>query len=167
MNTDAQPIADELRERLLGPVLEAVTTALREVAMTEATEGTSYRTAPHQLRGELIAYLELSSSAQRCLALGFSRDTAASLARRVLAETMSNPDAPLIDDCLGELANVSAGQAKALLHGTPWQFTFGTPRVTTDTELPIKDVNECLVARLDSDVGEIVVQLLMTKSQPR
>lgn len=158
---NAEPIADETREQILAAFLAAVETALREVAMTEGVVHATYRVAAPRHRGELVAMLELSSAAQTCLAVELSGTTAAALAQRVLADTFPNPDAALIRDCLGELINVSAGQAKALLHGTPWQFTFGTPRVDSGAESPIVSPQEGLVGVMATDVGEVIVQVFL------
>jgi CheY-specific phosphatase CheX len=164
---DAQPIAEELREQILAPVLVAVETALREVAMTEMAVCATYRLSTRRLRGERVALLKLSSAALACLALGQSGATAAALARRILVDTAPNPDAELIGDCLGELVNVAGGQAKALLHGTPWQFTSGTPQLSSEGDLPVAGANECLVALLATDVGEVIVQLFLTDPWPK
>ena len=161
---DAQPIAENVREQILAPVIEAVATALREVAMTEVEVRATYRLPKRRLQCKLVAALELSSSALTCLTLGFSDAGAASLARRVLGEAVPNLDAGLIGDCIGELINVAGGQAKALLHGTPWHFTFGTPRLGAGPELPFSGSQECLEALLATDVGEVVLQLFLRDS---
>lgn len=159
---ESWPIAEETREQVLAPVLASVETALREVALTEVAACATYRQATCQLRGEVVALLKLASAPQTCLALGFSNATAAALARRILTGTVSDPDGELIRDCLGELVNVAAGQAKALLHGTPWQFTFGTPQLASGVELPDAGPQDCLSAILATDVGEVIVQLFLS-----
>src|SRR5260370_11522250 len=132
MPPDAQPIAAQVREQILAPFLVAVETALREVALTEGAERDAYQVKSRRLYGDVVALLELSSGAEGCLALGVSAPTAAALARRVLTETRGHVDEAVIRDCIGEIANVAARQAKALLHCTPDQVTFGTPNNATD-----------------------------------
>jgi CheY-specific phosphatase CheX len=161
MPFDAQPIAADLHEQLLAPFVVGVETALREVAQTEPAVRHDYRVQSRRCGGDLVAMLDLSSASTRCLALGVASATAAALAQRVLSETLPNPDEALIRDCLGEIANVAAGQAKALLHGTHHAFTFGTPRITPAAELPSGGLEECLVAVLATDVGDVLVQLLL------
>jgi CheY-specific phosphatase CheX len=161
MPPDAQPIAADLHEQLLGQFVVAVETALRELAGTDAAERLAYHLRSRRCRGAVVALIDLSSAAAGSLALGFAEETAAALARRVLSETLPNPDDALIRDCLGEITNVTAGQAKALLHGTPYAFTFGTPRITSAAELPTGGKEECLVAVMATDVGEFVLQLFI------
>jgi chemotaxis protein CheX len=159
---DALPIADDQHEQLLAPILAAVETALREVALSDSVVRATYRIQARRLQGDVVAMLELSSGAAKCLTLGVSLSTATALARRVLSETLANADDALICDCLGEIANVAAGQAKALLHGTPYHFTFGTPHATAAGMLPATETQECFVAVMATDVGDVVVQLFLT-----
>jgi chemotaxis protein CheX len=163
MPPDAQPIAAEVRELLLAPFVTAVETVLRELAMTESAERCAYqvRSHAHHRGADLVAMLDLSAATVGGLALGFAAGTAMALARRMLSETMPNPDDGLIRDCIGEIANVTAGQAKALLHGTQHAFTFGTPRITSTAELPADGSEAALVAVLATDVGPVVLQLFV------
>jgi CheY-specific phosphatase CheX len=161
MPADAQPIDAEVRARILTPFLVAVETALREVALTDSSVRAACQIPSPRLHGEVVATLELSSGAEGCLALGVSNLTAAALARRVLSETRAHIDDALICDCLGEIANVTAGQAKALLHGTPYQFTFGTPHTAAAARPPAGDIAGCLMAVMATDVGDVVVQLFL------
>jgi CheY-specific phosphatase CheX len=158
---DAQPIADRVREQILAPVLTAVETALREVAMTEVSLRAAYRLPKSRQQGELVASLELSASPLTCLSLGLGNATASALAQRVLTGTLPNPDFALTMDCLAELVNVTGGQAKALFHGTPWQFTFGTPQRVWGGDFSMPDPHGCLVALLATDVGEVILQLFL------
>ena len=136
---------------------------VREVARTDSAVRVAYQVRSRRFRGELVAMLDLSSSTEGCLAVGVGTATAAALAQRVLSETLANPDDALIRDCLGEIANVAAGQAKALLHGTPYQFSFSTPCFATEAEQVPRGMEESLVAVMATDVGEVVVQLLLMR----
>jgi CheY-specific phosphatase CheX len=161
MPPDARPIAARLKEQLLDPFVVAVETALREVARTDAAVSLTYQVRSRRHGDEVVAMLDLASATVGRLALGVAATTAAVLAQRMLSETMPNPDDELIRDCLGEIANVTAGQAKALLHGTPYAFTFGTPTITSAAELPTSGDAESLVAVMATDVGEVVVELFV------
>jgi CheY-specific phosphatase CheX len=159
MPPDAQPIPDDLRAQLLAPFVEGVTTALREGANTEACERMAYRARLGRAK-DMVASLEISAAMARRLALGVDAATATTLAHRMLNETLANPDDALIRDCLGELANVAAGQAKALLHGTPHAFAFGTPQITTG-DLSSDGIEDCLIAVLSTDAGDVAVELFV------
>jgi CheY-specific phosphatase CheX len=164
---DARPVPAGLHEQLLAPFVEAVETALRDVAGTEAALSTSYHAPSHRPCGDLVVVLDLCAATAEGLALGVGTATAAALARRVLSDVVPDPDDALIRDCLGEIANVAAGQAKALLHGTPHAFTFGTPRTLPPEELHAAGGKATLVAVLATDVGEVVVQLSLQREPQR
>jgi CheY-specific phosphatase CheX len=160
MPSDAQPIDPELEEQLRGPFVAAVQTALLELAQTEAAMVMAYQVYSRRWHGELIAALDLVGGTATCFALGFSLETAAALARRMLSETLPNPDDALIRDCVGEIANVAAGQAKALLHGTPSALSFGIPRIAIGGKSPGGD-QQCLIAVMATDVGEVAIHVFV------
>jgi CheY-specific phosphatase CheX len=64
--------------------------------------------------------------------LCFPTDAAAALAMRVLAGAIDGPPDAMVRDCLGEVANVAAGQAKTMLVGTPSHFDLSPPTVTDE-----------------------------------
>src|SRR4051812_12669340 len=79
-------------------------------------------------RADVAAEIMLAcAGGQGRLVLSFPGRTAATLARRILAEAAVDADAMMVQDCMGEVANVVAGQAKALLVGSPSHFTLSTP----------------------------------------
>jgi len=81
--------------------------------------------------------------------------TAGELARRILAgATDLTPD--LIGDCMGEVANVVAGQAKTLLVGSPFHFTLSTPQIGVGA---VAGAAEAWTIHFDSDAGEFGVRL--------
>src|SRR5262249_22967021 len=111
----------ELRQNLLEPFITATNTALGEMAGVEVFV---HHIHPGQLQptlGDISAVVELTSATERLLILIFPNHTAAALTRRILAEASVNVDDALIRDCVAEVANVVAGQAKALLAETPYR----------------------------------------------
>jgi CheY-specific phosphatase CheX len=157
-NAEVQPVPQPIREQLLDPFIEAACGTLRDWAQTEAAVRTTHRQTRPPAFGDLWAALELTFADDRgILVIGMAAPTAAALARRILAETTREVNDTLVCDCVGELANVTAGQAKALLHGTPRWFRLGTPRVApADIAWPAPD---CLVAMLGTDLGDIALRL--------
>jgi chemotaxis protein CheX len=89
------------------------------------------------------------------LTMSFPEATAVALARRVLAGAVADVGAGMVRDCMGEVANVVAGQAKALLVGSPSHFTLGTPTVGTG---PGRTAGGRVI-RFDSDAGAFTVHL--------
>jgi CheY-specific phosphatase CheX len=63
----------------------------------------------------------------------------------------------MVRDCMGEVANVVAGHAKALLVGRPSHFTLSTPTVRSGG--PVAG-NGGWVIRFESDAGAFGAHLL-------
>lgn len=128
----ASPVEDAIQVQFLDPLAEATTVAFREVAATDVFLDTVCHTARPIHFGERSAMIELSfPSGTGVLVLSTTATAAATLAGRVLAGQDLDVDAFLIDDCLGEIANVIAGQGKAMLAETDRHYVFGTPRVAS------------------------------------
>jgi chemotaxis protein CheX len=162
---DTRPVPDEVRQQLLEPFLWAAQVTLAEMAGVEVVVRSAYRTGEHRLLGDLAAVLPVTSPTVAALVLHFPRQTATALAGRVLAGVVAEPDEGLIRDCLGEVANVVAGQAKALLLGTPHHFTLSTPTVASAAQ-PVALGNpngEHLVAVLGGAVGDFALEVCLNR----
>jgi chemotaxis protein CheX len=158
-----QPVLDEIRDNLLEPFTQAACAALGEMAGTELAAGAVYESAVDRPLGNIAAAVELQSATNGWMILSFPQATAAALARRILAEVPQEVDDTLIQDCMGEIANVVAGQAKAMLAGTAYQFTFSLPRTAAAAggkPLPGQGL-QCLVVSFGSDLGEFAMQLAL------
>ena len=145
------------RNELVEAFASAVPFALREMANVEAVARDACRnaTAPS---ADLFASIRLTAAdGEGRLVLCFSTATATALARRVLADVTDDPSEEMVRDCLGEVANVVAGQAKALLVGSPSHFTLSAPTVWVCDAAP--PAHECWEIAFASDVGEFTVRL--------
>jgi chemotaxis protein CheX len=142
---------------LVGPFSEAVAAALRELAGVESILTEAHSTAEPVGFGDVSAILRLNG--EGFLVLSLPAPTAASLARRVLAETLSEVADDMVRDCMGEVANIIAGQAKTLFYGTRRHFTFTTPTVVNGP--PSVQNAQRWVATFHSDVGEFTLHVRM------
>jgi CheY-specific phosphatase CheX len=123
-------------DELIEAFTTAVATTLREMAGVEVVVRGTFRAAGGEGLPDLSIALRLEADTDGLLILSFPSGTAAALTRRVLAGVgggmeAGGPDEAMIRDCAAELVNVTAGQAKALLFGTPHHFTLSTPTVLT------------------------------------
>jgi CheY-specific phosphatase CheX len=145
-------------DELVEAVATAVPFSLREMAAVEAVvRGTRPATEADQT-ADVSAVVQLSASGCRWrLVMSFPKQTAAALAQRILAGTVDEVPADMVGDCMGEVANVVAGQAKGLLVGSPSHFTLSTPSVRTGG--PVEVASGLWVIQFDSDVGEFTVHL--------
>ena len=160
-----QPVDGEIRTQLVEPLIAATCAALSEMAGLEMTVRSVYRKAMHHALGDIAAVFRLRSSNEGFLVLGFPHQTAVAFARRILAEVTPNVEENLVRDCAGEIANVVAGQAKALLAETPYRLAFHMPQVVIDAKefRPPQNLT-CLVVAFRTDPGEFAVQLYLDLS---
>ncbi len=150
-------VAPELRPQV-EPLGTAVRQTLVEMAGVEvAVQSVHGREAPAAL-GDIAAVLELASARPGLLIMSFSTRTAQALAGYVLAEVHEELTPALVQDCMGEITNVIAGQAKALLHGTPHHFSFSPPVVHAGVFKLPEDMTSIVLA-FDSNVGGCALQL--------
>ena len=152
----------DIREQLLDTWLEATRAALGEMAGTQVFVQAVNETWRHDGVEQFHAVVSLSSSFLQTLVLSFPLDTATNLAKRILPEAGVAVDDDLVQDCVGEIANVVAGQAKALLGGTLYQFTFSIPTVVVRTDpLQSDDCRIGPIIALNCDQGEFSLGIVL------
>jgi len=156
-----QPVSAEIQDKLLEPFITATCAALGEMASAEVVVRAVYQSPGHHALGDISAVLGLTSTNEGCLVLSFPERTAADLARRILAGVSVDLDEQLIRDCVGEIGNVVAGQAKALLAGTPYHFAFSLPRVVGVNDFQPPAGLDCLVVAFNGDPGEFALRLFL------
>lgn len=160
---EAQPVPGEVREQLVEPFISAATLSAHEWAGTDAGVQAVYQRRSQRTFGDRSAVLRFTSETLGALVLSFPNRTAASLAKRALVEVTEVVDEALINDCLGEITNVIAGQAKALFLGTPHHFLLSTPLIVSgpDHEVLPESGQGSLVVVFISDLGEFALQLCL------
>lgn len=158
----AQPVMAEIRDNLLEPFIAATVVALGEMAGADVAVREVYQKALHHALGDLAVVVRLTSTTEGALVLAFPRPTAAALARRILVEVASATDDALIRDCVGEIGNVVAGQAKAMLAETPYRLVFSLPQsVVAADQFRAPLGLDCVVVAFSSALGEFALQLFL------
>ena len=133
---------------------EAVAMTLREMAGVECALRDRRQVTGGEFAG-LTALLRLMGGKEGYLALSCPASVAAELARKVFAESGTEPEAAMIRDCVGEVANVIAGQAKTRLYGTPQHFTLSPP--VFGLERPPDTNASRWVLTYSSEIGDFTV----------
>jgi CheY-specific phosphatase CheX len=142
---------------LIEALSTAVPFALREMAGVEVVVRSADRARPEQSAGVWAQIRLTTTGGAWRLSMSFPQPTAEFLAGRILAGTGAE-GVDMVRDCAGEVANVVAGQAKALLVGSPFHFTLSTPTVFTGP--PTGPATEGWVIRFDSDAGMFAAHLV-------
>lgn len=160
---DARPVIAEVQQKLLQPFKAATMITLREMARTDASVRLEYQKTQYKMFGDISAVLGIMSVTEGSLVLSFPDQTARAVVKRVLEDVTDQIDEDMVRDCVGELANVIAGQAKGMLAGTRYQFTFSTPTIVAGVghEIRHKPGMDCLVIAFTSDLGDFALQLCL------
>src|SRR4051812_33120886 len=131
--------------------------ALREMAGVDAVVRASRPADATDLGADLVAAIGLRmADGEAWLELCLPGRTAEELARRILAGAVDPLTPDLVRDCMGEVANVVAGQAKALLFGRRSHFALSTPIVRAGGP---DGGTAGWVIRFESEAGEFGVHL--------
>jgi chemotaxis protein CheX len=138
----------------------AAVTALQEMTQFEALSVPQDTTC--KLDDNLVvAVMRLLRSVPGTFALVMTVDTAERLTKRYLPVGTELTE-ELVNDVVGEFANVMAGQAKTILKGTPYHFLLSQPVVTRSAlaeKLPVFVAN----LQIDTEQVQLYVTLLPTE----
>ncbi len=155
---EAEPVSQTLRDDFLAPFIEAATLTLGEMAGTEIVVAGVYHKKDPTLLGSICGLLRMAGT-DRTLVLSFPAETAKAVAGRILTTADIVADDDLVRDCLGEVTNVVAGQAKALLAESPYRFSLSTPLVVNDAGHGRTLGDDCLIVLFQCDLGPFALQL--------
>jgi len=157
METVNQPKAD-----LAALFIEAVTGSIGEMTRTDPVAREVIQANFDRTLGEVWALVGSLPGSPDCLALSLPVKTARGMAERVFTDVREPIDDGMILDCIGELANVLAGQAKSLLANSPYHFSLSLPKVmrSGDSRVSLHLGHHCLRIIFDSEVGEFALQII-------
>jgi chemotaxis protein CheX len=163
---DIQPVLAELRQELLDPFISATQVCLREMTGTDAKVRSVYKKQEYRIFGDISAVMGLLARTEGSFVMSFPKETAGELSKRMLmaADMPDDPDEDMIRDCIGELANVTAGQTRGMLTDTPYSFSMTTPTVISGAghEIQHKPGMPLLAVAFHSDAGDFAVQLCVS-----
>lgn len=137
----------------------AAITALQELTQLEALSEGAPGVALADLTTSIVtASLPLMRAVSGRMTLALSAVTALRIATRYLPEGTQLTE-EIIDDVVGEFANVIAGQAKTILKGTPYHFTMTTPVVarTRNSSQSTDMAGSPMAISLATEAGRILV----------
>jgi chemotaxis protein CheX len=142
--------------------IEAITGSIGEMTHAEPTIREVLRAEFDKSLGDVWAIVGSFPNSPDCLVLSFLMKTARGMAERVLADTREPIDDRMILDCIGELANVLAGQVKSLLATSSLHFSFSLPKVmiAPDSQILVHSGRKCLRMTFNSDLGEFALQII-------
>lgn len=161
---NVQPVVTELRDNLLRPFIQTAVVTFQDMAGAEIILQSIYQKQDYRMFGDISAVIGLTGRSEGSMVISFPEKTAEALVRRILQGLADEPSPDLVRDCLGEVANVIAGQARGMMANTQYKFAITTPTVVSGPghEIRHKSVVPCLVAAFASDLGDFALQLCLT-----
>jgi chemotaxis protein CheX len=150
-----------LRNQLLQPYVAAALEAWLLMCRSQATLANVRSKREYRMYGDVSSLVYLMGAGERILALSLRNDVAAKLAVRVLNGVVDDPGQDIIQDVVGEMVNIIAGQVKGRYDDTPYHFDISTVTVVTGSphHLMHRADLPCYEMRFDSDVGDFALQL--------
>ena len=137
---------------------EAVAVAVRALAGVEVVVCDTRVVCGSEGFTDTSARLTVSTHAgEGYFAMSFPDAVGTALTQRILADSGITPDVAITYDCLGEVVNVVAGQAKTMLSGTPAHFTLATPTVAVGA--PALAEPQRLLVTFASELGELTLHV--------
>lgn len=158
---DVQPVLSDLRDHLLAPFITATEQAFAEMAATEVKVRTVYRKSGYRMFGDISSVIGLLGDSEGSMVISFPNKVALGVARLLLQSVPGEPTEELMRDCIGELANVIAGQARSMVEKSRFPFSISTPTVIAGAghEIRHKPGSPCLVVAFESGLGEFALQI--------
>jgi chemotaxis protein CheX len=158
-----QPVVAQIREQLVEPFTQATQATLEAMAGISVTVRSVYQKTDYIMFGDISAVIGLMGPPEGSMVIGFPKQVAEALASKTLAGAVDEIDDDMVRDCMGEIANVIAGQAKGLLENSPYHFTLSTPTIVAglNHEIRHKPGMPCLVVAFGSDLGDFALQLCL------
>jgi chemotaxis protein CheX len=168
-----ESVSTDYQAQVLGPFIEATRVTLQEMAGIPAEIACVYQRPRHRMFGDFSAVIGLTTGAEGAvifsLIFSFEEPTARELGRRILQGVDEQPSDEMIRDCIGEIANVVAGQARGLLFNTDYQFHMSTPTVVCGSghEIRQRPGVPCVVAVLKTPIGQFALQLCLSSNDQK
>jgi chemotaxis protein CheX len=158
-----QPVVAQIRRELVEPFTQATQMTLETMAGVGPTVRSVYQKNDYIMFGDISAVIGLMGPPEGSMVISFPKRVAEALASKTLAGVVDQIDDDMVRDCMGEIANVIAGQAKGLLENTPYHFTLSTPTIVSglNHEIRHKPGMPCLVVAFGSDLGDFALQLCL------
>jgi chemotaxis protein CheX len=147
--------------RFVNPVLETIVNVLVQMASMQPEAGKPYIKQDQKALGVVTGIIDLvSKQATGSIAISFGGPLAFELVKRMLRAEVSEVD-DMVEDLVGELANIVAGGAKGKLEEQGFDFQLSLPRVVSGEGHMVEHKQKAptVVLPFSSDAGEFFVEI--------
>ncbi|MFP4167477.1 MAG: chemotaxis protein CheX [Desulfonatronovibrionaceae bacterium] len=149
----------------LNPLLDAVVNVLGTMAGFEVTPGKPYRNDTRTAREDITGLIEISGYAHGVIGVSLSKGAVLKIVNNMLFENFTEFNEE-IEDAVGELTNMIAGQARSGLSEQGFSFQASTPEVVVGKGFPLDHIPSAPVLGIPftSAEGSLAVEFSLTQS---
>jgi chemotaxis protein CheX len=159
--------ACRLDVKLVNPFISAATEVMKTVTGIEIVRKDLFLKKNYRMFGDVSGVMGLSGEATGSVVISMPARLACLLVGRMLGE---EPRAEVTDDVrdgIGEIVNMIAGRAKAILAGTEYHFTLSLPAVITGTghEIAHRSGAPCIAVVFSAGEDEFALQISLSPEE--
>jgi chemotaxis protein CheX len=148
---------------IIAQFVEATTSVLQTMAMTEATAGTPFVKQDASAKGDITGVIGFSNpkgKSRGTMSLTFMKATALGIVSAMIYEEQTEIN-DAVTDAVGELTNMISGQARKGLVGMGMIFEGAIPSVITGTGHIIRHVSTSAVLAIpfETQYGPLMVEV--------
>jgi chemotaxis protein CheX len=147
--------------RFVNPVLDSIVNVLVTMANMEPRGGRPVLKPDNKAQGVITGVIDMASSqANGSIAISFSQPAALEITKRMLRIEPHGID-DMVEDLVGEIANMMAGGAKAKLQEQGYDFDLSLPSVVVGEGHVVQHRFEgrTIVLPFATDAGEFFVEV--------
>ena len=147
--------------KFVNPVLESIVNVLSTMANLTPEAGKPSIKVGEDARGVVTGMIDFSGSkAKVSTAISLSRPVAIEITKRMLREEPEDIN-DMVEDLVGEIANMMAGGAKAKLEEQGYDFELTLPSVISGEQHVVKHTVDAPIILLpfSSDAGDFFVEI--------
>ena len=148
----------------INPALDSIVNVLTTMAGITPKIGKPSIKSDQNAAGVITGQIDLvSKDTTGSLAISFSKSVALELANKMLRTDTSEVD-EMVEDLVGEMANMMAGGAKAIYHEQGYDFELTLPKVIAGENHQVKHSVEgtTILLPFNTDSGEFFVEACFT-----
>jgi len=115
--------------QLINPFITATTDCLTQMAGLGPRRQRVFIKSDPKMHGDIAGIIGMSNGITGSCVVSFPLVLSRRIVARFLGETEANLTSEMVNDGIGEVANMVAGGAKRLFANTPYRFDISTPTV--------------------------------------
>jgi chemotaxis protein CheX len=164
-----QPVGTQtnLDVKVINPFIEAATEVFRTASGMEIVRKDLFLKKNYRMFGDVSGVMGLNGEASGTVVISMSAQLACKLVGRMLGEEPESTVSATVRDGVGEVINMIAGRAKAVLAGSQYHFHISLPAVIAGTghEIAHKSGAPCIVVVFGVEDDEFAIQVSLAPEE--